>query len=56
VVQYLSKEKLEKLIQQTQKQMEKAAKELNFMEAARLRDDWQVQKARLEQLRFGVKS
>jgi excinuclease ABC subunit B len=56
VVQYLSKEKLEKLIQQTQKQMEKAAKELNFMEAARLRDDWQAQKARLEQLRFGVKS
>jgi excinuclease ABC subunit B len=56
VVQYLSKEKLEKLIQQTQKQMEKAAKELNFMEAARLRDDWQSQKARLEQLRFGVKS
>jgi excinuclease ABC subunit B len=56
VVQYLSKDKLEKLIQQTQKQMEKAAKELNFMEAARLRDDWQAQKARLEQLRFGVKS
>jgi excinuclease ABC subunit B len=56
VVQYLSKEKLEKLIQQTQKQMEKAAKELNFMEAARLRDDWQAQKVRLEQLRFGVKS
>jgi excinuclease ABC subunit B len=50
VVQYLSKEKLEKLIQQTQKQMEKAAKELNFMEAARLRDEWQGQKKRLEEL------
>jgi len=50
VVQYLSKEKLEKLIFQTQKQMEKAAKELNFMEAARLRDEWQSQKKRLEEL------
>ncbi|RIW16157.1 excinuclease ABC subunit UvrB [Algoriphagus lacus] len=53
VVQYLSKDKLEKLIQQTQKQMEKAAKELNFMEAARLRDEWQSQKARLEELNRG---
>ncbi|WP_192347741.1 excinuclease ABC subunit UvrB [Algoriphagus sp. Y33] len=54
VVQYLSKDKLEKLIQQTQKLMEKAAKELNFMEAARLRDEWQSQKSRLEQLNRGV--
>jgi excinuclease ABC subunit B len=53
VVQYLSKEKLEKLIAQTQKQMEKAAKELNFMEAARLRDEWQSQKSRLEELNRG---
>ena len=53
VVQYLSKDKLEKLIAQTQKQMEKAAKELNFMEAARLRDEWQSQKARLEELSRG---
>lgn len=54
VVQYLSQEKLEKLIQQTQKLMEKAAKELNFMEAARLRDEWQSQKSRLEELKRGV--
>lgn len=54
VVQYLSKDKLEKLIQQTQKQMEKAAKELNFMEAARLRDEWQSQKSRLAELSRGV--
>lgn len=54
VVQYLSKDKLEKLIQQTQKQMEKAAKELNFMEAARLRDDWQSQKNRLAELNRGL--
>ena len=53
VVQYLSKEKLEKLIAQTQKQMEKAAKELNFMDAARLRDEWIAQKARLEELQRG---
>jgi excinuclease ABC subunit B len=54
VVQYLSKDKLEKLIQQTQKQMEKAAKELNFMEAARLRDEWQSQKSRLAELSRGL--
>lgn len=54
IVQYLSKDKLEKLVQQTQKQMEKAAKELNFMEAARLRDEWQSQKSRLAELSRGV--
>jgi excinuclease ABC subunit B len=54
LVQYLSKDKLEKLITQTQKQMEKAAKELNFMEAARLRDEWQGMKNRLEDLNRGV--
>lgn len=54
VVQYLSTEKLEKLIQQTQKGMEKAAKELNFMEAARLRDEWTAQKKRLEELNRGI--
>lgn len=54
VVQYLSKDKLEKMILQTQKLMEKAAKELNFMEAARLRDEWQAQKSRLEELNRGV--
>ena len=54
VVQYLSTEKLEKLIQQTHKGMEKAAKELNFMEAARLRDEWMAQKKRLEELNRGI--
>jgi excinuclease ABC subunit B len=54
VVQYLSKEKLEKLVNQTQKMMEKAAKELNFMEAARLRDEWQGLKNRLEEMKRGV--
>ena len=54
LIQYLSKEKLEKLIIQTQKMMEKAAKELNFMEAARLRDEWQGLKNRLEEMKRGV--
>ena len=39
VVAYMGKPELEKLIQQTQKSMEKAAKELDFIEAARLRDE-----------------
>jgi excinuclease ABC subunit B len=39
VVQYLSADKLQKLRDQTRKQMEKAAKEMDFMEAARLRDE-----------------
>ncbi|MDO9553681.1 excinuclease ABC subunit UvrB [Rhodonellum sp.] len=54
LLQYLSKDKLEKLIGQTQKMMEKAAKELDFMEAARLRDEWQGMKNRLEQMNRGV--
>ncbi len=39
VVKYLDKKQLTKLIDQTQKKMEKAAKDLDFIEAARLRDD-----------------
>ncbi|MES2731204.1 MAG: excinuclease ABC subunit UvrB [Bacteroidota bacterium] len=39
IVAYMTKPELEKLALRTQKQMEKAAKELNFMEAARLRDE-----------------
>jgi len=37
-VDYGDKAKMEKLLAQTKKQMEKAAKELDFIEAARLRD------------------
>jgi excinuclease ABC subunit B len=54
VVQYLSADKLEKLISQTQKRMEAAAKDLNFMEAARLRDEWQGMKNRLAELKRGL--
>ena len=39
VVAYMDTEGLEKMIQQTQKNMESAAKELDFIEAARLRDE-----------------
>ena len=39
VIQYMTQEQLEKAITHTRKQMEKAAKELDFVEAARLRDE-----------------
>lgn len=39
VIQYMNKEQLQKAIVQSRKKMEKAAKELDFMEAARLRDE-----------------
>lgn len=39
VVQYMDKPALTKLIQETKRKMEKAAKELDFLEAARLRDE-----------------
>jgi excinuclease ABC subunit B len=40
VTTYMSKEHLTKLSDRTRKAMEKAAKELEFMEAARLRDEY----------------
>lgn len=39
VIKYMSKEGLAKAIQQTRRNMEKAAKELDFIEAARYRDE-----------------
>ncbi len=39
VVQYMDKKSLDKAIKETQRKMENAAKELNFIEAARLRDE-----------------
>lgn len=39
VVQYMGKSDLEKLMAETQRKMEIAAKELNFLEAARYRDE-----------------
>ncbi len=49
VVQYMTKEQLQKSIDFTQKKMAKAAKELDFIEAARLRDDLQVLKEKLKE-------
>ena len=40
VVSYMEKDDLEKLMKKTQKAMEKAAKDLDFIEAARLRDEF----------------
>ena len=42
VIQYQSKDKLKKMYDATIRKMEKASKELDFMEAARLRDEAQA--------------
>jgi len=47
VVAYMSKEEIQKMIVKTKKSMEKSARDLDFMEAARLRDEL----ADLEKLR-----
>jgi excinuclease ABC subunit B len=48
VTSHMSKEEIKKLAERTQKQMEKAARDLDFIEAARLRDEWKGLKALLE--------
>ena len=48
LVAYLSKDQLKKLIDETRRAMEKAAKELDFYEAARLRDEMNVYRQKLE--------
>ena len=53
VVKYMSVEGLEKTILKTKKEMEKAAKELDFIEAARLRDEMYRYKELLEQRKNG---
>jgi excinuclease ABC subunit B len=47
----MSREQLEKTIAETQKRMQKAAKELDFMEAARLRDEMFAWQKKLEELK-----
>ncbi|HEY9008688.1 excinuclease ABC subunit UvrB [Ohtaekwangia sp.] len=49
VVAYLSKEELTKMAERTRKAMEKAAKELEFMEAAKLRDEYMAIQKMLEE-------
>jgi excinuclease ABC subunit B len=39
VVKFMNREALEKAIEKTRKSMEKAASDLDFIEAARLRDE-----------------
>ena len=48
VIAYMSPEQLQKSIKHTKVQMEKAAKELDFMEAARLRDELLVLEEQLK--------
>lgn len=50
VIEYMSPEQLEKAIKKTQKDMEAAAKELDFIEAARLRDEMFVLQKKLKQI------
>ncbi|MFA0961899.1 excinuclease ABC subunit UvrB [Roseivirga sp. BDSF3-8] len=49
IVGYMGKSELEKTIKQTQKNMEKAARDLDFIEAARLRDELAELKKLLEE-------
>ncbi|MBT1701575.1 excinuclease ABC subunit UvrB [Fulvivirgaceae bacterium PWU4] len=49
VVAYLSKDELTKMAERTRKAMEKAAKELEFMEAAKLRDEYMAIQKMLEE-------
>jgi len=48
VVAYMSEDELEKQVKQVQKKMEKAAKQLNFIEAAKYRDELAELKALLK--------
>ncbi|TNE53155.1 MAG: excinuclease ABC subunit UvrB [Bacteroidetes bacterium] len=48
LVAYLSEEQLKLLVEQTRKKMEAAAKELDFMEAARLRDEMRAYEEQLK--------
>lgn len=48
IVQYMSKDQIKKAIEETQKKMLKAAKDMDFMEAARLRDEMFMLQKELE--------
>ncbi len=50
VVQYMNKDALEKAIEKTRKTMQKAAKDLEFIEAARLRDEMFALQERLKKI------
>ena len=40
IVKFMAKPELEKLAEKTRKEMEQASSKLDFIEAARLRDEW----------------
>lgn len=50
VMGYMDKSSLEKLVQKTEKDMHRAAKNMEFMDAARLRDELEVLRNRLKEL------
>jgi excinuclease ABC subunit B len=47
VVQFMTKPQLEKAVAELQKKMEKAAKDLDFVQAAQFRDEWMAMKKKL---------
>jgi excinuclease ABC subunit B len=53
VVRYMNSDQLRKLIQDTRKNMEKAARSLDFIEAARLRDEMMELEVLLEKADSG---
>ncbi len=50
ILQYMDKNALQKAIQKTEKDMYKAAKNMEFMEAARLRDELDAMKLKLQEV------
>ena len=48
VIQYMSKDQLKKAIAKIQKEMKKVVKDLDFVEAARLRDEMMVLEEKLK--------
>ena len=55
VVQYMSVEGLEKAVEKTKKQMQASAKDLDFIEAARLRDEMFALQALIQERKQGKK-
>ncbi len=53
IIQYMDQHQLEKAIYKTRKEIESVVKELNFVEAARLRDEMMDMEKILEQLKEG---
>lgn len=51
VVQYMDKNGLQKAMERTEKEMLRAAKELDFVNAARLRDELDQLKEKLKELK-----